>query len=104
MKTYLCALVLGLLAVPTGMALAQGRPQGRPLSTAMTCAQAAGLVNARGAVVMSTGPYTYDRYVQHRGFCTTTETIKPDFIPTRDSPTCFIGYRCVEITRGGRRF
>ena len=69
----------------------------------MTCAQAVGLVNARGAVVMSTGPYTYDRYVQHRGFCTPTETTKPDFVPTRDNPTCFIGYRCIEITRGGRR-
>ena len=52
---------------------------------------------------MSTGPYTYDRYVQHRGFCTPTETTKPDFVPTRDNPTCFIGYRCIEITRGGRR-
>lgn len=103
MRTLSYALLLGLLIAPTGLAFAQGRPQGRPLSTAMTCGQAAGLVNARGAVVMSTGAYTFDRYVQHRGFCTPTETIKPDFVPTRDNPTCFIGYRCIEITRGGRR-
>ncbi|HEV2571857.1 hypothetical protein [Methylocella sp. CPCC 101449] len=99
MKTFAYVLALGMLIAPTGVAMAQGRP----LSTAMTCAQAAGIVNARGAVVMSTGPYTYDRYVQHRGFCTPTETTKPDFVPTRDNPTCFIGYRCIEITRGGRR-
>ena len=98
MKTWSTALALGLLIVP-----ASAMAQGRPLSTAMNCAQAAGLINARGAVVMSTGAYTYDRYVRDRSFCTPSETTKPDFIPTRDAAACFIGYRCIEVVRGGRR-
>jgi len=35
----------------------------------MTCAQAQALVTTTGAIVMSTGQYTYERFVAHRGFC-----------------------------------
>lgn len=70
--------------------------QPRPSTVAMTCAQAAGLVASRGAIVLGTGGYTYDRFVQHRGFCLITETTEAAFVPTRDNPQCFVGYRCVE--------
>lgn len=98
MRTNSLLILSILIAFQSSAALAQGRPN----STAMTCAQAAGLVSARGAVVMSTGPMTYDRYVSNRGFCTQTETTVPDWVPTRDSNACFVGYRCRETTRSLR--
>jgi hypothetical protein len=46
--------------------------------------------------VLGTGGHTYDRFVHHRGFCLITETTKPAWVPTRDTPQCFVGYTCVE--------
>ena len=79
------------LSLPAATALAQ-----RPQSPAMTCRQAAGLVFARGAVVLGTGGHTYDRYVRDRGFCEVTESTKPGYAPTLDNPQCPVGYRCFE--------
>ncbi len=70
--------------------------QGRPSTTAMTCGQARGFVSSRGAAVIGTGGQTYDRFVRDRGFCEATEVTKTTFVPTRDNPSCFIGYRCIE--------
>ncbi|NDA48284.1 MAG: hypothetical protein EBY21_13640 [Alphaproteobacteria bacterium] len=93
-------LLLGLLApLSCGSALAQSRP----LSTSMTCNQARQLVANHGAVVMSTGPSLYDRYVGHQGFCTPTETIMPAYVPTKDQNQCMVGYLCVEVSREERR-
>ena len=98
MRTISMMMLTAAALISSGAALAQGRPN----STALTCAQAAGLVKAYGAVVMSTGPITYDRYVAHRGFCTPTQYTVPDWVPTRDSNACFIGYRCRETTRSNK--
>ena len=68
--------------------------QPRPSSVAMTCPQAAGLVASHGAVVLGTGGYTYDRFVAHGGFCLRSEVTEPAWVPTRDTPQCFVGYRC----------
>jgi hypothetical protein len=68
--------------------------QGRPDTTTMSCQAAASLVGARGAIVLSTGPTTYDRYVLDEGFCTRDEITKPAFVPTADNRQCFIGYYC----------
>lgn len=70
-----------------------------PLSLTMRCYQVAALVRSRGAVVLRTGPYTYDRYVSHAGFCVLGETTEPAWVPTLDTPQCFIGYRCVDADR-----
>jgi hypothetical protein len=35
--------------------------QSRPSTLRMTCAQAQGLVASRGSIVLSTGPYTFNR-------------------------------------------
>jgi hypothetical protein len=74
------------------------RAQARPLSTRMTCRAAAGLVQARGALVLGTGLHTYDRYVRDRSFCAVTEITEPGFAPTLDHPQCFVGYTCKEPT------
>ena len=74
--------------------------QNRPSTTAMTCQQAASLVYARGAIVLGTGGYTYDRFVRDRSFCQVTEALERSaWVPTRDTPTCFVGYRCYEPSR-----
>jgi hypothetical protein len=87
-------------AVAAGVALAGiasgAVAQQRPSTLEMTCAQARGLVASRGAVVLGTGGYTYDRFVAHRGFCMITETTEAAWVPSRDIPQCFVGYRCKE--------
>ena len=87
--TAACGLLLVISAVS---AVAQSRPQ----SPRMTCAQAAGMVFQRGAIVLGTGGYTYDRFVRDRSFCEITEVTKPAFAPTLDKPQCFVGYTCIE--------
>jgi hypothetical protein len=79
-----------LLCLAPGSALAQSRPQ----SVAMTCRAAAALVFQRGAIVLGTGGYTYDRYVRDRSFCEITEATKAAFAPMLDNPQCFVGYTC----------
>ena len=83
------------LAAGASAALAQGRPS----STSMTCAGAAGFVAARGAVVIGTGGDTYERVVTDQGFCLRGQDTKPLFAPTRDNGACFIGYYCFEYPR-----
>jgi hypothetical protein len=85
------AVILALFVLSAGSAaLAQsaGSTQG------LTCGQAAGTVRARGAVVLHTGPTTYNRFVSGPGYCTHEETTEPAWVQTADSAQCFIGYRC----------
>ncbi|WP_210381301.1 hypothetical protein [Microvirga zambiensis] len=73
---------------------AEAFAQSRPLTTRMSCSQAKGLVAAQGAIVLSTGPLTYDRYVRTSSACALGEVIEPAWVPTADSAQCPIGYRC----------
>jgi len=73
--------------------------QSRASTTAMTCGQAQGFLGARGAAVIGTGGQTYDRFVRDRSFCQPTEVTRVAFVPTRDTPQCPIGYRCIEPSR-----
>ncbi len=77
--------------------------QGRPLTLQMSCYGARELVASQGAVVLSTGPTTYDRYVTGYGRCVLGEVPDPAWVPTADNPQCLIGYRCVERTRPSGR-
>ncbi|WP_262268681.1 hypothetical protein [Microvirga yunnanensis] len=83
------AVILPMLLIAT-----EAWSQTRPVSTAMSCSRAAGLVAAQGAVVLGTGPYTYDRYVSGTNRCALGETIEPAWVPTADNPQCFVGYQC----------
>lgn len=90
----------GLLAASAAMILlAAGGAQARPDSTAMSCHDAAALVARQGAVVMSTGPNTFDRYVSQVRYCAGGEELKPEWVRTRDVPQCFIGYTCYVPSR-----
>jgi hypothetical protein len=97
MKKTAIVLVMSLAA---GSALAQG---GRPLTPQMSCQSASGLVAANGALVMNTGPHTYDRYVRDRSACYAGQTTRPAWVPAADQAQCFVGYTCVETERRSNR-
>jgi hypothetical protein len=93
-------LALGLALIATS-AVAQPRPS----TVNMLCRQAAGMVAARGAIVLGTGGLTFDRFVADRRFCAITQTTEPAWVPAADTPQCFVGYRCKETNtepRGNR--
>ena len=89
MKTVSLTLVAAI-SFATG-ALAQSRPQ----TIGMSCGQAQFLVANRGAIVLSTGQNTFDRYVSSQASCLSGEFTRPAWVPTADTPQCFIGYTCV---------
>lgn len=66
----------------------------RPDTRAMTCEQARAFVRSKGAVVMTTGPHTYDRIVSSAGFCDSDEETWVKVAPTRDDPNCRVGSYC----------
>jgi hypothetical protein len=86
-------MIMRALAVALAAAAAVSAAEARPSTLAMSCAEAAGLVAARGAVVLSTGRHTYDRFVAHAGYCQPDEYADRAFAPTR-SGQCRLGYVC----------
>jgi len=68
----------------------------------MTCSQAKTVVKNAGGIVLSTGRYTYERYVRSRAFCELNQTIRSERVSTKDNNRCRIGYRCIDFS-GGRR-
>ena len=68
--------------------------QARPSTVNMTCAQAAATVASAGAIVLSTGQHTFERFVAHNGFCLPGERAERATAPTLDTPYCAIGYTC----------
>lgn len=83
------ALLFALAAVgPTSIADA------RPSTVTMSCAQAAATVAKAGAIVLTTGEFTYERFVATGTFCLPGELTEPGIAPTTDSPNCQVGYVC----------
>lgn len=93
------ALLVGALLC-TAMA---GTAGAQTASISLTCAQAAALVQDRGQVVLATSRTLYDRYVRDRSFCDYDQDTRPEWVPTRDNPQCFVGYTCFDPSRGGGR-
>lgn len=79
-----------MLVLATGVALAQSRPS----TPDRTCATNRQSVASSGAIVLGTGGFTFDRFVRDRGFCQHGDFLEPAFVPSRDNPQCFVGYRC----------
>ena len=67
--------------------------EARSSTLAMTCNQAIGVVASRGAIVLSTGRHTYDRFVAGDAFCLPGEFAYRAWAPTRDG-NCPLGYTC----------
>lgn len=84
----LSALALSIAEIPVAVA------QPRPDTLARSCAASRALVDRSGAIVLGTGPYIYDRFVRDRRFCQFDEYTEPAWVQSRDTPQCFVGYRC----------
>jgi hypothetical protein len=80
-----------IVAVAANASVAEAARQS---TLSMTCPQAAATVASAGAIVLTTGQFTYDRFVAHVGFCMHDEVARPAVAPTLDSPYCSLGYRC----------
>ena len=76
--------------------LLAGVAEARPDLRQMTCAQARQMVQRQGAVVFTTGPHTYSRFVAHIGYCDPWQELAPQYGPTRDNPQCPVAYECRE--------
>lgn len=87
MKRAMAALALIALG-------SSSQAQPRPSTVTMPCGVSSQLVMSRGAIVLGTGGYTYDRFVRDVSFCEVGEYTQPAFVPSLDTPKCFVGYRC----------
>ncbi len=67
--------------------------EARSSTLGMSCNQAIALVASRGAIVLSTGRNTYDRFVAGDRFCLPGEYAYRAWAPTRDG-NCPVGYTC----------
>jgi hypothetical protein len=88
LKTALLAAAVAVL-LPANAANAQ-----RPNTQNMSCAQARSVVASAGSIVLSTGTYTFDKYVVSPGFCSFGEYAYDATVPTLDTRSCRIGFRC----------
>lgn len=59
-----------------------------------TCHQARAIVQDHGSILMSTGRYTFDRFVANRSYCPMGDYVKRAKAPTRDRRYCNIGFVC----------
>lgn len=66
----------------------------RPDTRDMTCDQATTLVRQYKAIVFTTGPHLYDRYVSSEAACGASRRAIASTAPTMDMQSCRIGYRC----------
>jgi hypothetical protein len=60
----------------------------------MSCDEAAATVARAGAIVLSTGVNTYDRFVADISHCMPRQTTEPALAPTLDSRFCQVGFIC----------
>jgi hypothetical protein len=66
----------------------------RPSTLDMTCREARSIVARAGAIVLSTGRHTYDRFVASDSYCQPDEYAYATSAPTADARQCPLGYRC----------
>lgn len=80
---------LGVLLLVPAIAVAQTRPDVRQMS----CPQVQEMIAASGAVVLTTGAHTYDRYVSTGLQCSMGESLAREYITTGDGDRCLV-YKC----------
>ena len=77
---------------------AAGAAFARPDTRAMNCAEAQAVVERNGAIVLSTGQHTYDRFLAAGVRCPLPDVPRLTYVPTRDEAQCPIGYTCRQNT------
>jgi hypothetical protein len=80
------------LAIAGIVFLAAGLAEARPDIRTMTCDRARQTVQKSGAVVMSTGQHTYERFVVSSNFCDAHQMTAPIRVKTKDSGNCALTY------------
>jgi hypothetical protein len=68
--------------------------EARPNTIGLTCSQAQSMVRSHRSILLSTGRYTFDRYVVNVAFCPSGDYAKSAYVQTRDRKSCRIGYTC----------
>lgn len=71
-----------------------GVAEARPDARSMSCKAVQNLVNQEGAVVISTGQYTYRRFVDRDGYCEFDQRRVRFTVATRDNPSCRVNGVC----------
>jgi len=89
--TAIRRILLGAAIAVLGAASAA---QARPDTRTMTCAEAQALVDQYGAVVLTTGQHTYDRFVSGQHYCEIPNVAKMTWVQTRDTNKCPVAYTC----------
>jgi hypothetical protein len=82
------AIVAAVLATSPALA--------RPDARAMTCGELNGLIVREGAVVVTTGTHTYQRFVASWGFCDPWEMLQPVYQSTSDQKRCVVYSVCAD--------
>lgn len=77
------AALAALLAIP-----APAAAQGRPDLSRLTCTEAQGILEQRGAATFSTGAFTYDRFVANPRECGRNSGTVARGVATADNPRC----------------
>jgi hypothetical protein len=95
---------LSALAIAAAALTFSNTAHARPDTRAMTCEQAKNFVRQKGAVVMSTGQYTYERIVSNQSYCDWDEITWLKIVPTKDDPKCRVGSYCRPRINDGDRF
>ena len=83
----------------TGLLISTTFAQARPDTRYMSCGQAVSLVQSSGAIILSTGNHTYDKYVKNHAYCNLSQILRGAYVPTADNRRCKIGFRCIEKIR-----
>jgi hypothetical protein len=81
-------------AALAGLACSSAVADARPDARRMSCDEAQHVVQQSGAVVMSTGEFTYERFVSNLGACTHGDILRPAWTATADQPQCPVGWSC----------
>jgi hypothetical protein len=69
----------------------------RPSASKISCAAINTRIASAGALVLDTGPATYERYVRDLRFCQASQITVPELIRSADNPQCLV-YRCASRT------
>ena len=75
------------------LAAATAAQAARPDTRTMTCDQVQRLLDQRGAVVLTTGTHTYDRYIGWGGQCYRPEEPAMTTVRAKDTRNCPV-YKC----------
>ncbi|WP_306148361.1 MULTISPECIES: hypothetical protein [unclassified Roseibium] len=90
MKPHALLIPAAVLSLLSAANVAEARPDLRQ----MTCAQAQNMVLRNGAVVFTTGQYTYSRFVANLRYCERDKALAPQYGTTRDNPQCYVAFEC----------